>query len=128
MNDLFNHMGVVITLKNADDFNIVRETLTRIGIASYKNKTLTQSCHIFHKQGQYAIMHFKEMLAFDKKTVDISEQDYQRRDLIAELLEKWNLIAIAEEIDSGDMSLIKVLSAEEKPEWNLVSKYTIGKK
>ncbi|PCJ96668.1 MAG: translation repressor protein [Hyphomicrobiales bacterium] len=127
MNDLFKDMGITINLKDKDDFNIVRETLTRIGIASFKNKTLTQSCHIFHKQGNYAIMHFKEMLAFDGKTVDISDQDILRRNTIVSLLQEWDLLESMEDLTKIDMSLIKVLSSKEKNEWQLVSKYTIGK-
>lgn len=120
-----------IDLVNPDDFLKVRETLTRIGIASRKDQTLYQSCHILHKQGRYFIVHFKELFALDGKKTDITQNDLQRRNTIALLLEDWGLvdIVIPEECaDAAPLSQIKVLSFSEKADWNLVTKYTIGRK
>ncbi len=132
MSDKFKGYGVRVELKDAETFNIIRETLTRIGIASYKNKSLTQSCHIFHKQGEYTIMHFKEMLAYDGKTSDIPDDDLARRNTIVNLLREWGLIKILDnEFDKQpalSMTEIKVISAREKADWKLQQKYTIGKK
>lgn len=127
-NDLFKGYGIKVNLVN-NSFSVVRETLTRIGMPSYKNNTLTQTCHIFHRQGEYAIMHFKELLAFDGKEVALSEEDIQRRDLIASLLEEWKLIEIDEEFESpakNNMFSLKVISSSEKPNWRFVQKYTLG--
>lgn len=128
--NLFKNYGVEIDLEYDDDFNIVVETLTRMGIASYKNKTLTQSCHIFHRQGRYAIMHFKEMLAFDGKNVDIDESDIARRNLIVSRLNEWELIKPKGDFSTpmADKTALKIISSAEKPKWSLMSKYTIGKK
>lgn len=130
--DIFRGYGVGITLIEEEDFNIIRETLSRIGIASYKNKTLVQSCHIFHKQGLYRIMHFKEMLAYDGKRPDIPEEDIARRNTIVALLEEWELIDVEDksliETPRAQMNEIKVLNAKEKSSWTLTSKYTIGRK
>lgn len=128
---LDSYVPLEVRLVNPDDFLKVRETLTRIGIASRKDQTLYQSCHILHKQGRYFIVHFKELFALDGKTTDISQNDLQRRNTIARLLEDWGLIEILEEgscIDAAPLSQIKVLSFKEKHEWNLVTKYNIGKK
>jgi len=127
--DLFKDYGIRVNLKN-DSFNIIKETLTRIGIPSFKNNTLTQTCHIFHRQGKYAICHFKEMLAFDGKDVDISAEDFNRRDLIVRLLKEWNLIEPLDEYEiiADDMLKLKIISANDKKNWNFVQKYTIGKK
>ena len=122
---------VQISLKEPDDFLKVKETLTRIGVASKKNNTLYQSCHILHKQGKYYIVHFKELFALDGKPSDINEDDLSRRNTIAKLLAEWGLLAIvnptiAEPADS--MSSIKIIPFSQKKDWNLVAKYNIGKK
>jgi len=120
-----------VSLVNQDDFLKVRETLTRIGVASRKDNTIYQSCHILHKQGRYFIVHFKELFALDGKATDLSENDMQRRNTIAHLLEDWGLVDILNgDIceDTAPLSQIKVLSFGEKKDWNLVAKYNIGKK
>jgi len=122
---------VEITLVNQDDFLKVRETLTRIGVASRKDQTLYQSCHILHKQGRYFIVHFKELFALDGKHADLSENDLQRRNTVAHLLEDWGLIDLVDPDvceDTAPLSQIKVLSFGEKHLWSLVTKYNIGKK
>jgi hypothetical protein len=120
-----------VTIKQPDDFLKVRETLTRIGVASRKDKTLFQSCHILHKQGKYYIVHFKELFALDGKLATLSENDIQRRNTIAILLQDWALIDIVEKEKSENkapLSQIKVLPYKEKKEWTLSAKYNIGKK
>lgn len=120
-----------IQLVNVDDFLKVRETLTRIGVASRKDQTLYQSCHILHKQGRYFIVHFKELFALDGKHADLSTNDIQRRNTVAHLLEDWGLVEIIDPAlyeDFAPISQIKVLSFGEKKDWNLVTKYNIGKK
>lgn len=129
--DIDGYDPLEIKLVNQDDFLKVRETLTRIGIASRKDQTLYQSCHILHKQGRYFIVHFKELFALDGKVADISQNDLQRRNTIAHLLEDWGLIDIIDPdacVDAAPLSQIKVLSFAEKRDWNLVTKYNIGKK
>jgi hypothetical protein len=132
INDIFRGRGVEITLQDEESFLKVRETLTRIGISSRKEKILYQSCHILHKQGRYAIIHFKELFALDNKPTDISENDIERRNAIANLLEEWGLLKIVEpdfdEQNMAPINQIKILSYKEKDDWELVSKYTIGKK
>ena len=120
-----------VTIKQPDDFLKVRETLTRIGVASRKDKTLYQSCHILHKQGKYYITHFKELFALDGKKSTLVENDIQRRNTIALLLQDWNLIEVVNTNmveNKAPLSQIKVLPFKEKNEWNLVAKYNIGKK
>jgi hypothetical protein len=120
-----------VTLSEPDNFLKVRETLTRIGIASRKDKTLYQSCHILHKQGHYYITHFKELFALDGKETSISTSDIDRRNTIACLLEDWGLLTIVSKLDKDQqisLSQIKVVSFMDKPNWNLVSKYSIGKR
>ena len=120
-----------VTIKQPDDFLKVRETLTRIGVASRKDKTLFQSCHILHKQGKYYITHFKELFALDGKNSTLTENDIQRRNTIALLLQDWNLIDVVNTTlveNKAPLSQIKVLPFKEKSEWNLVAKYNIGKK
>lgn len=120
-----------VFLKTPDDFLKIRETLSRIGVASRKDNTLYQSCHILHKQGRYFITGFKELFALDGKATDLSNSDVQRRNAIAHLLSDWGLLEIVDETSCQDvapMSQIKVLSFGEKTDWNLVTKYTIGKK
>ena len=118
-----------VTIKQPDDFLKVRETLTRIGVASRKDKTLFQSCHILHKQGKYYITHFKELFALDGKNSTLTENDIQRRNTIALLLQDWNLIDVVNTSlveNKAPLSQIKVLPFKEKNEWNLVAKYNIG--
>lgn len=123
---------VEVTLKNEDDFLKVRETLTRIGVASKKEKTLYQSCHILHKQGRYFIVHFKELFALDGKPSNMSESDVARRNTITNLLGEWDLINVVKKEQTEDpvapISQIKVLPFKEKNDWTLVAKYNIGKK
>ena len=122
---------VEVGLKEPDDFLKVRETLTRIGVASRKEKKLYQSCHILHKQGRYYIVHFKEPFALDGKKANLSINDVQRRNRIVQLLSDWGLVSInAKEViaDVAPLSQIKVLAYKEKGEWTLESKYNIGKK
>ena len=118
-----------VGLKEPDDFLKVRETLSRIGVASRKERKLYQSCHILHKQGRYYIVHFKELFALDGKKTNLSENDIARRNTIANLLKDWGLINIIGEVtDVAPLSQIKVLSFSEKNEWTLENKYNIGKK
>jgi hypothetical protein len=120
-----------ITLAEPDNFLKVRETLTRIGIASKKDNTLYQSCHILHKQGRYFIVHFKELFALDGKDSNITSGDIERRNAIAGLLQDWDLLKIvsaAKAEQKASLSQIKVVAFKEKNEWNLVAKYNIGKK
>lgn len=120
-----------VTLPEPDNFLKVRETLTRIGIASRTDKKLYQSCHILHKQGRYFIVHFKELFALDGKESNITVNDVERRNTIAQLLSDWGLLKIvnpAEVERRASLSQIKVLSHKEKGEWELVPKYNIGKK
>ena len=118
-----------VGLKEPDDFLKVRETLSRIGVASRKERKLYQSCHILHKQGRYYIVHFKELFALDGKKTNLSENDIARQNTIANLLKDWGLINILGEVtDVAPLSQIKVLSFNEKNEWTLETKYNIGKK
>jgi hypothetical protein len=120
-----------VNLKEPDDFLKVRETLTRIGVASRKDKKLFQSCHILHKQGRYFIVHFKELFALDGKEANLTDNDIERRNTIAQLLSDWGLIAIINTTVAekrAPLSQIKVLSFKEKGEWDLQAKYNIGKK
>ena len=118
-----------VGLKEPDDFLKVRETLSRIGVASRKNKTLFQSCHILHKQGKYYIVHFKELFALDGKDTNLTENDISRRNTIAKLLLDWGLVNIISELgEVAPLSQIKVLSYSDKNDWVLETKYNIGKK
>ena len=120
-----------VTLNQPDDFLKIRETLSRIGVASRKDKTLFQSCHILHKQGKYYIVHFKELFALDGKKATLIENDVQRRNTIAVLLQDWNLLTIVkadEAKNKAPLSQIKIIAFKEKNEWNLQAKYNIGKK
>ena len=132
VDDIFKGIGVEIDLAEQDDFLKVRETLTRIGVSSRKEKVLYQSCHILHKQGRYAIVHFKELFALDGKPSNISENDIQRRNAIANLLEEWGLVIILNkkllEDNIAPLHQIKIIAFKEKEEWNLITKYNIGKK
>jgi len=120
-----------VTLNQPDDFLKIRETLSRIGVASRKDKTLFQSCHILHKQGKYYIVHFKELFALDGKKATLIENDVQRRNTIAVLLQDWNLLSIVKKeaaTNKAPLSQIKIIAFKEKSEWNLQAKYNIGKK
>ena len=120
-----------VTLNQPDDFLKIRETLSRIGVASRKDKTLFQSCHILHKQGKYYIVHFKELFALDGKKATLVENDVQRRNTIAVLLQDWNLLNIVKQeasTNKAPLSQIKIIAFKEKGEWNLQAKYNIGKK
>ena len=121
---------VEILLSEPDDFLKVRETLTRIGVASRKEKKLYQSCHILHKQGKYYIVHFKELFALDGKRANLSVNDVQRRNRIIQLLSDWGLVntVIDEALDIAPLNQIKVISYKEKSNWTLETKYNIGKK
>jgi hypothetical protein len=123
---------VEVKLVNEDDFLKVRETLTRIGVASKKDQKIYQSCHILHKQGRYYIVHFKELFALDGKPTDISEDDLSRRNTIANLMAEWGLVELIDSSKSAapvaPLSQIKVLSYKEKDQWELVAKYNIGRK
>jgi hypothetical protein len=123
---------VEVTLSEREDFLKVRETLTRIGVASKKDQTLYQSCHILHKQGKYYVVHFKELFLLDGKEADLSENDIGRRNTICRLLEEWGLLKVVDPESIQDpvapLSQIKIVSHKEKAEWALVAKYTIGKK
>ena len=122
---------IEVVLKEPDDFLKVRETLTRIGVASRKEKKIYQSCHILHKQGKYFIVHFKELFALDGKKTNLSLNDVQRRNRIVQLLSDWGLITVvnADQIaDLAPLNQIKVLAFKEKEEWTLESKYNIGRK
>jgi len=119
-----------VSLNEPDDFLKVRETLSRIGVASRKDKTLFQSCHILHKQGKYYIVHFKELFALDGKDTNLSENDIARRNTIANLLSDWGLVDVVgtTKIEAAPLSQIKVISFKEKGDWKLETKYNIGKK
>ena len=128
--DIFRGLGVEVTLKEKDDFLKVRETLTRIGISSRKENKLYQSCHILHKRGRYAIMHFKELFSLDGLDTDISQNDIARRNTISSLLEEWGLLDIVDEETDEDqyasLGQIKIIPFKEKDDWELIPKYHIG--
>ena len=134
MSDEFNwspEQMLEVTLKQPDDFLKIRETLSRIGVASRKDKTLFQSCHILHKQGKYYIVHFKELFALDGKKATLVENEVQRRNTISVLLQDWNLLSIVKPEaaeNKAPLSQIKIIAFKEKNEWNLQAKYNIGKK
>lgn len=123
---------VEVLLEKEDDFLKVRETLTRIGVASRKTNTLFQSCHILHKQGKYYIVHFKELFALDGKPFTFSEEDQGRRNAIANLLDEWGLVKLVDKNKSSEplvpITKIKIIPFKEKNDWELISKYNIGKK
>lgn len=132
-NDSFDVGSLLeITLKNEDDFLKVKETLTRIGVSSKKDKKLYQSCHILHKKGKYYIVHFKELFSLDGLPSDINESDIGRRNMIAKLLEEWGLLAVADKDKMNSIltpiNQIKIIPFKEKLEWELCPKYHIGKK
>jgi hypothetical protein len=123
---------IEVKLNNEDDFLKIRETLTRIGVASKKNQTIYQSCHILHKQGRYYIVHFKELFALDGKPSNFADEDIGRRNTIANLLAEWSLVTLNDPDRSSSpvapLSQIKVLPYKEKDDWELVAKYNLGKK
>ena len=123
---------VEVRLPDPQAFLKVKETLTRIGVASKKDKTLYQSCHILHKQGRYYLVHFKEMFMLDGKSTDFSEEDRGRRNTIANLLAEWELVTLVDPTKSQEpltpLNRIKIIAYSEKPEWNLIAKYSLGKK
>lgn len=123
---------IEVKLNEPDDFLKIRETLSRIGVASRKDRILYQSCHILHKQGKYYITHFKELFLLDGKRSDYSEEDKARRNTIANLLSEWGLLALVDaqksQMPVAPLNQIKIISHKEKPEWTLITKYTIGKK
>lgn len=130
--DIFRGVGVEVTLSQPDDFLKIKETLTRIGIASRKEKKLYQSCHILHKQGRYSILHFKELFILDGKDNNFDDEDKARRNTIVNLLEEWGLLSVVDgsktEEPVAPLNRIKILSHKEKDQWTLESKYNIGKK
>ena len=122
---------IEVGLNEQEDFLKIKETLTRIGVASRKDNTLYQSCHILHKQGKYYIVHFKELFMLDGKPSNFSEEDRGRRNTIAKLLEQWGLLKVVNEQmmeDQAPISQIKIIPHKEKDNWNLVAKYNIGKR
>lgn len=131
MGDIFRGVGVEISLPNPDDFLKIKETLTRVGIASRRDKKLYQSCHILHKQGRYAILHFKELFILDGKDDTFTDEDKARRNTIVNLLEEWGLLTVLQPAKTEEpvapLSQIKILSHKEKGQWELESKYNIGK-
>lgn len=129
--DFPGYAPLEVTLTHPDDFLKVRETLTRIGVASRKDKVLYQSCHILHKQGRYFIVHFKELFALDGKQADLTDNDLQRRNTISKLLVDWGLVKVLNAKlfeDVAPLSQIKIIAFKEKDEWDLQTKYNIGKK
>lgn len=130
--DIFKGVGVEIELPSDDSFLKVKETLTRIGISSRKEKRLYQSCHILHKKGRYSILHFKELFILDGKTNTFTEEDLSRRNTIVNLLEEWDLIKIIDKEKTKDpvapLNHIKIISYKEKGDWDLTVKYNIGRK
>lgn len=130
--DIFRGVGVEVELPTPDSFLKIKETLTRIGISSRKDKKLFQSCHILHKKGRYAILHFKELFILDGKHNTFSEEDQARRNTIVNLLEEWELIKIVDPNQTKEpvasLNQIKIISYKEKDEWDLTVKYNIGKK
>ena len=130
-NDIFEGLGVEINLKTQEDFLKIKETLTRIGVSSRKENKLYQSCHILHKRGRYAIMHFKELFELDGLDSNISDNDVGRRNTIANLLEEWGLLNVIDPIEEDEpkanIKQIKIISHKDKDDWELIPKYHIGK-
>lgn len=130
--DIFKGVGIEISLPSPDSFLKVKETLTRIGISSRKEKKLYQTCHILHKQGRYSILHFKELFILDGKKNTFTDEDEARRNTIVNLLEEWELIGILDPESTKDpvaqLNQVKILSHKEKADWVLEAKYNIGKK
>ena len=131
MESIFSGLGVEVSFNEKDDFLKIRETLTRIGVSSRKENKLFQSCHILHKRGQYAIMHFKELFILDGLESDISESDIARINTIVNLLEEWDLLHVLDEdfdeLSKAGLAQIKIISHKDKENWELIPKYHIGK-
>lgn len=134
MDDVFRGLGVEVEFDNPENFLKIVETLTRMGVTSSKGNRLYQSCHILHKRGRYAIMHFKEMFLMDGKeeTTTVDEGDYAKRNTIVNLLQEWNLLKVKDASfkskERAPLSQVKIIPFKEKPEWELVQKYSIGKR
>lgn len=133
MSDIFRGVGIEVKLNDVDDFLKVKETLTRIGVSSVKDKRLYQSCHILHKQGRYVILHFKELFILDHVRSSISINDVRRRNTITKLLQEWGLVSIVDKSGFESQELaplhdIEIIPYKEKSEWELIPKYKIGKK
>ena len=132
MEDIFDGHGVEIEIKEKDDFLKIRETLTRMGVSSRKENKLFQSCHILHKRGRYAILHFKELFLMDGLQSDITDNDLERRNTSVGLLEEWDLLEILDEnydeLPKASLAQIKIIPHKEKSDWELIPKYHIGKK
>lgn len=129
MMDIFNGLGIKIKLKKSDDFLKIKETLSRMGVESKRDKTLYQSCHILHKRGEYAILHFKELFTLDGRFSTITDEDIDRRNKIVKLLSEWGLLNIDDDKDiSYNGVSLKVIPHAEKSQWELKSKYNIGVK
>jgi hypothetical protein len=130
--DIFRGLGIEIKLKTEDDFLKVRETLTRMGIISFAKKSLYQSCHILHKRGRYSIFHFKEMFVLDNRKSTLDETDIARRNTIANMLESWGLVEIIDKEKAKSPVCgpgeVRVISHKEKENWNLIAKYSIGRR
>jgi len=130
MSDLFRGYGIEVSFVHKDGFQIALETLSRMGLSSKKDKRLYQSCHVLHKRGEYAILHFKELFLLDNKEADITKEDIERRNLIVKLLEEWGIVKAKNDsyLDSGiaNISSIKIVPYKEKHEWEFCQKYTIG--
>ena len=128
--DIFRGVGVEVTLPTPDSFLKIKETLTRIGISSRKDKKLFQSCHILHKKGRYSILHFKELFILDGKHNTFTEEDHARRNTIVDLLEEWELVKIVDaektKVPIASLNQIKIISYKEKDDWELTVKYNIG--
>ena len=128
MYDWAQEKMIEVRLKDPDDFLVIKETLTRIGVESKATQTLYQTCHILHKRGKYYIVHFKELFALDGKEATLTMEDIARRDTIALLLSNWKLLTTVERLDRVEGVVVKVVPFKDKPNWDLVSKYTIGDK
>ena len=130
--DIFRGLGIEVSLQERDDFLKIKETLTRIGVSSRKEKKLFQSCHILHKRGRYVILHFKELFELDGLESNVSDEDIARRNTIVDLLDQWGLLEIIDDEDSLEPKLslakLKIIPHKEKNDWELVQKYHIGKK
>jgi len=130
--DIFRGLGIEVSLQERDDFLKIKETLTRIGVSSRKEKKLFQSCHILHKRGRYVILHFKELFELDGLESNVSDEDIARRNTIVNLLDQWGLLEIIDDEDSLEPKLslakLKIIPHKEKNDWELVPKYHIGKK
>lgn len=130
--DIFKGLGLEVEICEGSSFSVIIETLSRIGITSRNKKTLTQTCHVLHKRGRYAIMHFKELFLLDNKQSTLSDEDVARRNLIATLLQDWGLVKIvdplSEEDEVANVNKVKIIPHSEKKEWELVTKYTLGNK